>query len=105
MIAGASVYCVRWNSARALGSVGGSVRKVAVHGVGLNVLRKSLNRFSKAATPKAWVLLGSGSQNIQQEPKAGDERDGRERQNCELMARQADQFNTTGSLEGARRGC
>jgi hypothetical protein len=29
-------------------------------------------------------------------PKAGGEGDGRKRDNCELMARQTDQFNITG---------
>jgi hypothetical protein len=49
--------------------------------------------------------VGSGTQNVQQEPKTGHKRDGRERQNCEFMARQTDQFNTKGLREGGRLGC
>ncbi len=105
MMAGASVYCVRWNSARALGSLGGSVGKIAIHGVRLNCFAKIVEPVFEGRHTEGLSALGSGSQNVQQEPETGNERDGRERQNCEFIARQADQFNTTGSLEGARREC
>lgn len=83
----------------------GSVREIAIHGVGLNCFAKIVEPVFERGHTERLSTLGSGSQNIQQEPEAGNERDGRERQNCKFIARQADQFNTTGSLEGARREC
>jgi hypothetical protein len=48
------------------------------------------------------AAMVGGPHHIQQEPETGNQRDGRKRQNCKLMARQADQFNTAAKPDGTR---
>jgi len=82
-----------------------SVRKIAVNGVRPNRLWEIVEPVFKRRNAKSLSAVIGGSKNIQQEPKTGDQGDGSERYYNKLMARQADQFNTTGPREGARRQC
>ena len=73
--------------------VGRIVGKIAVNGVRLNRFRKIGEAVFEGGYAKCWPAAGSGSQHVQQEPKTGDQGDGRKCEDCELMTRQADQFN------------
>lgn len=72
------------------------IGEVAVHAERLDGLAKILEPVFEARNAKGWRAVGSSAQNVHEEPKAGDEGDDRKRDNCELMTRQADQFNTYG---------
>jgi hypothetical protein len=62
----------------------------------LNRLTKLVESLFEGSYSKGLRVLGSSTQKVQELPKAGGEGDGRKRDNCELMARQTDQFNITG---------
>jgi hypothetical protein len=69
-----------------------------------------MNQFAKIVEPafegrdaQNLAAMVGGPHHIQQEPETGHQSDGRKRQNCKLMARQADQFNTDAALFHA--GC
>jgi hypothetical protein len=53
-------------------------------------LTKLVEAVFKGRDTESGGAAHRGAQHIQQKPKTGDQRDGRERQNCESMARQAD---------------
>src|ERR1700722_5501227 len=76
--------------------VGLSIGEVAKHRVRLNRLAKVVEAVFEGRDAEGFGAARGGAQNVQQKPKTGNKRDGREREDCEFIARQADQFNITG---------
>jgi len=62
-------------SARIVGRI---VREVAIHGVRLNGFAKLIKPVFEGGNTVGPLAVRSGSQDVQQEPKTGGERDGRE---------------------------
>jgi len=62
----------------------------------LNGLAKTVEAVLEGRDAEGPGAVSSGAQNVQQKPETGYKRDGRERKDCEFIARQADQFTTCG---------